>query len=46
MYKKWWFWTGIGAVVVAGSVTAFLVARGSSNGSPCSGIGPNCVAFR
>jgi hypothetical protein len=45
IYKRWWFWTGIGAAVVAGTVTAFLVAHGSGN-SPCTGIGPNCVEFK
>jgi hypothetical protein len=44
-YKKWWFWTGVGAVVVAGTVTAFLVAHGSGD-SRCNGIGPNCVEFK
>jgi len=34
-YKTWWFWTGVGvgAVVVAGTVTALLLSR-SSGGSP------------
>ena len=45
IYKKWWFWTGVGAVLVAGTVTAFLVAHRSGNG-PCTGIGPNCVEFK
>ena len=40
IYKKWWFWTGVGAVVVAGTVTALLLTRQSS--SPCSGTGLNC----
>jgi hypothetical protein len=45
IYKKWWFWTGVGAMVVAGTVTAFLVAHGSGS-RPCSGIGPNCVELK
>jgi hypothetical protein len=44
-YQRWWFWTGVGAVVVAGTVTAILVAHGSGDG-PCSGIGPNCVELK
>jgi hypothetical protein len=30
-YGTWWFWTGVGAVVVAGTVTAILLASGGSN---------------
>jgi hypothetical protein len=45
IYKRWWFWAGVGAVVVAGTITALLVARGSDS-SPCSGIGPNCVELK
>ena len=26
-YKTWWFWTGVGAAVVAGTVTAILLSR-------------------
>jgi hypothetical protein len=40
IYKTWWFWTGVGAVVVAGTVTALLLTHRSS--SPCSGTGLNC----
>ena len=40
IYKKWLFWTGVGAVVAAGTVTALLLTHRSS--SPCSGTGPNC----
>jgi hypothetical protein len=45
IYKRWWFVTGVVAVVAAGTVTAILLARGSGN-NPCSGIGPNCVEFQ
>jgi hypothetical protein len=42
IYKRWWFWTGVGAVVVAGSVTAFMLNRSSGNGCsgsyPCAGV--------
>jgi len=27
IYTKWWFWTGVGAVVVGGIVTALLLGR-------------------
>ena len=37
-YARWWFWTGVGAIVVAGTVTAIALSkRGSENltaGSP------------
>jgi tetratricopeptide (TPR) repeat protein len=26
-YKRWWFWTGVGAVVVGGAVAAFFLTR-------------------
>jgi tetratricopeptide (TPR) repeat protein len=29
-YSTWWFWTGVGAVVVAGTVTAIVLANGGS----------------
>jgi hypothetical protein len=44
IFKRWWVWTGIGGVVAAGSVTAFLLARRSSN--PCSGIGYACLEIK
>jgi len=45
IYKKWWFWTGVGAVVVAGTVTAFVLSYRPSSG-PCSGISLTCVEVR
>jgi tetratricopeptide (TPR) repeat protein len=38
-YKAWWFWTTLGAVV-AGSVTAYLLARRTPD--PCDGLGMRC----
>jgi hypothetical protein len=42
IYKKWWFWTGVGAVVVAGTVTAIVLANRSSSacdsGFVCLGV--------
>jgi tetratricopeptide (TPR) repeat protein len=31
VYATWWFWTGIGAAVAAGVVTAIVLSGGSSN---------------
>jgi hypothetical protein len=36
VYKRWWFWTGIGAVVVAGVVTAVVLSSGTTR--------PTCTA--
>jgi tetratricopeptide (TPR) repeat protein len=44
IYEKWWFWTGVGAVVVAGTVTA--IAFSSSGGgttNPSSTLGSRTV---
>ena len=41
VYARWWFWTGVGAVVIAGSVTAFVLTR--HPGSACSGANYTCV---
>ena len=39
-YKTWWFWTGVGAVVVAGAViTAVVLSTGSSKGIPNTTLG-------
>lgn len=38
-YKTWWFWTG--AAVVAGTVTAILIARRA--GDPCEGKAHACL---
>lgn len=42
IYKKWWFWTGVGAAVVAGTVTAFFLAN-QSGAAPCDGASRICV---
>jgi hypothetical protein len=44
IYKKWWFWTGVGVVVAGGIVTAILLTRPSNN--PCSGTSLHCVEVR
>ena len=38
VYEKWWFWTGVGAVVVGGVVTAILLSGGTSKPSCPSGV--------
>jgi tetratricopeptide (TPR) repeat protein len=43
-YKTWWFWTAVGGVVVAGTVTAFLLTRSTSNA--CDGVGMDCVGVK
>lgn len=43
-YKKWWFWSAVGAVVVAGTVTALLLAGGSK--SACSGEKSVCLGVK
>lgn len=32
-YRRWWFWTGVGAVAAGGAVTAILLTRSSPEGS-------------
>jgi tetratricopeptide (TPR) repeat protein len=39
VYKRWWFWTGLGAVVAAGVVTAVVLSSGSSKGIPGTKLG-------
>jgi hypothetical protein len=45
VYKTWWFWTGVGAVVVAGTVTAIVLA-GRSGGGVCTGAGMTCAEVK
>jgi tetratricopeptide (TPR) repeat protein len=45
LYKKWWLWTGIGAALAAGTVTAIILATRSANG-PCAGTNPNCFEVK
>jgi len=44
VYKRWWFWTGIGAVVAAGAVAGFFFLRPKSGASspPCD-LGGTCA---
>jgi hypothetical protein len=43
VYARWWFWTGVGAVVVGGVVTAVLLGRNSGQKSPAYDLGVPCV---
>src|SRR5690349_17724289 len=38
IYKKWWFWTGVGAVVVGGSIGIYAASNNGS-GPPMSDLG-------
>ncbi len=42
VHQKWWFWTGIGAVVVSGTVAAVLLTRGGETPA-CGGGGRGCI---
>ncbi len=43
-YRTWWFWTGVGAAVVVGTVTAILLTRGGSEpNSATAGLGTQGV---
>jgi tetratricopeptide (TPR) repeat protein len=43
-YKTWWFWTGVGGVVVAGAVTAIILATRS--GGACDGASLACMGVK
>jgi hypothetical protein len=43
IYKRWWFWTGVGVVVVGGVVAAVAISR-SSGGDVCPS-GVNCAGM-
>lgn len=43
VYARWWFWTGVGAVVVGGVVTAVLLGSHSGQKSPACDQGVPCV---
>ena len=44
VYATWWFWTGVGAVVVASTVTAVVLARHPSG--LCSGANYPCAELK
>lgn len=43
IYTTWWFWTGVGAVVVAGTVTAVVLSSGGGTKNPSSTLGTRSV---
>jgi hypothetical protein len=43
IYKRWWFWTGAGAVVAGGVVTAILLGTKSAPKSPNCSVGALCA---
>ncbi len=44
-YRTWWFWTGVGTAVVAGTVTAIVLSRGGGGGpnAPATTLGTRTV---
>jgi hypothetical protein len=44
VYKRWWFLTGVGAVIVGGVVTAVLLGTKSAPRSPNCGVGALCAS--
>ena len=43
VYKRWWFWTGVGVVVAGGVVTAIVLSsRSAAKSPPCDNEG-KCV---
>ena len=43
VYKRWWFWTGVGAVVAGGVVAAVMLSSKSAAKSPSCDQGATCV---
>ena len=43
VYKRWWFWTGIGAVVAGGVVTGVLVSKKSAATRSTCDVGVACA---
>jgi tetratricopeptide (TPR) repeat protein len=45
VYRRWWFWTSVGAVVLAGTTTAIILSRGHEG--PIKGnVDPPVVVVR
>ncbi len=45
VYRTWWFWTGVGAVVVAGVLTGVVLSSGGGTKIPGTPLG-NQAVFR
>ena len=43
IYTTWWFWAGVGAAVVAGTVTAVVLSSGGGTKNPSSTLGARSV---
>jgi hypothetical protein len=43
IYRKWWFWTGAGAVVVVGAITVIALSSGGGTTIPSSTLGSKPV---
>ena len=43
VYRRWWFWTGVGVVVAGGVVTAIVLSSKSAAKSPACDSGGKCV---
>lgn len=43
IYTTWWFWTGVGAAVAAGTVTAVVLSSGGGTKNPSSTLGARTV---
>jgi hypothetical protein len=39
IYTRWWFWTGIGVAVVAGTVATFALSRGGGSNAASTTLG-------
>jgi tetratricopeptide (TPR) repeat protein len=39
LWRRWWFWTAVGAAVVAGAITAAALSRGSETQVPSTDLG-------
>ncbi len=39
VYKKWWFWTAVGAVAVVGGVGIYYATKSGGGGSPMTDLG-------
>jgi hypothetical protein len=44
VYARWWFWAGVGAVAIAGTVTAFALTHHPDGA--CSGASYTCVEVK
>jgi tetratricopeptide (TPR) repeat protein len=45
VYKRWWFWTAVGAVAVGAVVTAVALSSSSTSVGNCMGV-PDCVRVK